>query len=261
MEEWNVGRLEDWKGGRLDGRMEGWKDGWKIGRLECWRECMEDLVLSGYVEKREYDTGRQGVCVQIGLHNVAEYLYLARPNWKEVMGELEVLKQIPAVVADRWTSWRYYGVDSDVGSIQKMLEIYGSVSTACWVHASVGVASDQLMWLPSYFAQGRFIGFACSLQRLFALLNLSQVDVLAIDVEGDEIGIFENYDWGVKPSFISVEVHGDHGRTSVRNAVLLNRHINIVDKILTGNGYQQVNKVWTNFNTTGYCTCEVQYRR
>ena len=222
---------------------------------------MEDLVLSGYVEKREYDAGRQGVCVQIGLHNVAEYLYLARPNWKEVMGEQEELKQIPAAVSDRFTSWRYYGVDSDVGSVKKMLERYGNVSAADWVHASVGVASDRLMWLPSYFTGGQFIGFACSLQRLFWLLNLSRVDVLAIDVEGAEIGIFENYDWVVKPSFISVEVHGDHGHTSVRNAVLLDRHINIVDRILIGKGYEQVNKVWTNYNTTGYCTCELQFRR
>lgn len=222
---------------------------------------MEELVLSGYVQSREYDTGRQGVCVQIGLHNVAEYLYLVRPNWKEVMGEQVELIQIPDSVADRFTSWRYYGVDYDVGSIQKMLERYGDVASAHWVAAAVGVASDRMMRRPCYFTRGHFLGFACSLQRLFSLLNLSHVDVLVIDVEGDEIGIFENYDWMVKPSVISVEVHGDHANTSVTNSLLLNRHINIVDKILTGEGYKQVNKVWTNYNTTGYCTCELQYLR
>lgn len=220
---------------------------------------MEELVLSGYVQSRGYDTGRQGVCVQLGLHAVAEYLYLVRPDWKEVMGEQVALKQLPGSVSDRFTSWRYYGVDCDVGSIQKMLERYGDVASADWVGAAVGVESDRLMRLPGYFARGHFLGFACSLQRLFALLGLSHVDVLVIDVEGDEIGIFENYDWVVKPSFISVEVHGDHSYTSRANPVLLDRHLSWVHGKLTSKGYRLLKKEYTNLNTTGYCTCELQY--
>ena len=220
---------------------------------------MEDLVLSGYVEHREYGTGRQGVCVQLGLHNVAEYLYLVRPNWKEVMGEQDELKRIPGSVADRFSSWRYYGVDCDVVSIQKMLERYGDVASAHWVGAAVGVESDCLMRLRSYFTRGHFLGFACSLQRLFSLLSLSHVDVLSIDVEGAEIGIFENYDWVVKPSFICVEVHGDHSYTSKADPVLLDRHVAWVDAKLTSKGYRLLKKEYTNYNTTGYCTCELQY--
>jgi hypothetical protein len=54
MEGWKDGRVEGWKGGRMDGwkdgrverwnggRMEGWKDGWmerwKGGKMEGWKD-------------------------------------------------------------------------------------------------------------------------------------------------------------------------------------------------------------------------------
>lgn len=225
---------------------------------------MEDLVLRGYVQQRGFesiDGGGRGVCVQLGLHNVAEYLYLVRPDWREVMADQDALKKIPEVVSDRFSSWRYYGVDCDVGSIQKMLERYGNVSCAEWVHAAVGMHEDSLVSLRGYFARcAHFLGFGCSLQRLFEMLRLAQVDVLVMDVEGGEISILENYDWVLKPGFISVEVHGDHSHTSMANSVLLNRHIQVVDDILVRQGYKQVNKEMTNYTTGGYCTCELQYQ-
>ena len=221
---------------------------------------MEDIVLSGHRQTYQHQTGKQGICVQIGLHDVAEYLYLAKPNWKEVIGKQKELKQIPGSVADRFTCWRYYGVDADVGSIVKMLEKYGDVPSASWVQAAVGLSSIQLMKLRSYFVRGHFVGFACSLHHLFRLLKLTQVDALVVDIEGGELRMFENYDWHIKPAYISVEVHGDHNRTSTTNPAMLNKHIDIIHRILTGKGYKQVNKAWTNFNTTGYCTCELQYQ-
>lgn len=221
---------------------------------------MDDLVLNGYRQTHQHKIGKQGVCVQIGLHDIAEFLYLAKPNWQSDMASQEKLNQIPVDLADKFTSWRYYGVDCDVGSIVKMMEKYGDVPFASWVQAAVGLQPDQLMKLRSYFVSGHFIGFACSLQRLFRLLNLSQVDVLVVDIEGGEIRMFENYDWHIRPGYISVEVHGDHSNTSYTNPAMLNKHIDVIDRILTGKGYKQINKAWTNFNTTGYCTCELQYQ-
>ena len=259
------GRVEGIKGGRKrkSGRVEGVHNLTECGtkRLEG---CMEDIVLSGYSEKVERGGrpyGRQGVCVQIGLHDMAEYLYLAKPNWREKHSEQEGLKQLPAAIADRWTSWRYYGVDWDVGSIVKMLEKYGHIPSVSWIHAAVvGNQSDKLMKLPSYFIGGHFIGFGCSLQRLFCLLYLTEVDVLVMDVEGSEISIFQNYDWVIKPSYISVEVHGDHDNPSITDAAALYHHEAIVDSILSEQGYSLLNKEYTNLNTTGYCTCELQYQ-
>lgn len=219
---------------------------------------MEELVLSGYTPQ-EYRTGRQGVCVQIGLHLTAEFLYLAHGNWRELMGEQVEMKRLPMSMVEGFQSWRYYGVDSDVASIGKMLEKYGNVSNSNWVHAAVGMHSDQLMKLSSHIAGGHFLGFACSLQRLFGMLNLRQVDVLNIDVEGYEIQIFEDYDWVIKPRYISVEVHGDHVNPSIANRSLLLRHIDILHNIFSREGYKQLNKGYTNPNTTGYCTCELQY--
>ena len=221
---------------------------------------MDDLVLSGYKQTHQHQAGKQGVCVQIGLHSTAEYLYLAKPNWLTIMKEQVELKRLPTSLTDGIQSWRYYGVDCDVGSIVKMMEKYGNVTSASWVQAAVGLPTDQLMKLRSYFVRGHFLGFACSLQRLFRMLNLQQVDVLNIDVEGYEIQIFENYDWVIKPRYVSVEVHGCHVNPSVANSSLLSRHIDIIHNIFTSKGYRRVNKEWTNPNSTGYCTCELQYQ-
>lgn len=222
---------------------------------------MNNIVLSAdTTPTHQYRTGKRGVCVQIGLHQTAEFLYLTQPDWKAVMSRQVKLKQIPKSITDPIQSWQYYGVDSDVGSIYKMIQKYGNPSGAHWVHASVGTPTDRLIGLQSYLVSGRFIGFACSLQRLFQLLNLTQVDVLNIDVEGAELAIFQHYDWVITPSFISVEVHGDHNNPSVANPALLSQHIDVVHNILSNRGYRLLNKEMTNPNITGLCTCELQYQ-
>jgi len=220
---------------------------------------MSGYAPSSHPHQYQNQSGKQGVCVQIGLHDVAEFLYLAKPNWRENLADQESLKQIPASVAGRFRSWRYYGVDSDVGSIVKMIEKYGNGANTHWVQAAVGMIPAQLLKLRSYFAGGHFIGFGCSLQRLFSLLNLRHVDVLVMDVEGSEIRIFETYNWVIKPAFISIEVHGNHRNTSSTNPAMLNQHIHVLDSILTRQGYKQMKKEYTNLNTTGYATCELQY--
>ena len=219
---------------------------------------MEDLVLSGY-KTYEVQKGRQGICVQIGLHQTAEYLYLVRPDWRDLIGQQDLLKQIPDSLADKFESWRYYGVDSDVASIVKMLEKYGNVPYSSWIQAAVGLPNDQFLKVRSYFSGGSFLGFGCSLQRLFRLLDLSQVDVFIIDIEGGELRLFENYDWHIKPAYISVEVHGDHSNTSHTDRVLLEKNITFLHGFLTSKGYRLLKKEYTNLNTTGYCTCELQY--
>ncbi len=222
---------------------------------------MNNLVLNGHTEHYKHHNGKHGVCVQIGLHDTAEFLYLTKPNWKSDIVSQDILKQIPNDIADKYTTWRYYGIDSDVGSIAKMLQKYGNPPSTHWVHAAVGMPSDMYMKLRSYLPNGYFYGFGCSLQRLFRMLNITQVDVLVIDIEGGEIRLFDDYDWHIFPSYISVEVHGDHANTSVPNPTLLNKHIAYVDNILKTKGYKQINRTLTNCNTLGYATCELQYRR
>lgn len=210
-------------------------------------------------QTHQYQAGKQGVCVQIGLFDIAELLYLAQPNWKANIEKQTEINQIPVSVADRFSSWRYLGVDCDGGSIVKMLEKYGNSHGVQWVHAAVGKYPDQMTKLLSHFGKGYFYGYGCSLQRLFQLLGLSQVDVLKVDIEGHEIGMFACYDWKIRPAYISVEVHGDHNHTSKANPVMLMQHIDIVHRTLAGQGYKQIGNIKTNPNSTGYCTCELQY--
>ena len=44
-----------------------------------------------------------------------------------------------------------------------------------------------------------------TLDSLFRKYNVNSVDFMKIDVEGEEIGIFKNYSWDVKPSMMKIE--------------------------------------------------------
>ena len=50
MEGWKIGRVEDWKGGRLEGWKIGRVEDWKGGRLEDWKEGRMDGRLEGRLE-------------------------------------------------------------------------------------------------------------------------------------------------------------------------------------------------------------------
>ena len=158
----------------------------------------------------------KGKCLQIGIHTSAEYIYLAYPNWKNEASIHQefFLKPILEEFGDR-TEWDYIGVDLCPLSISMMVRQYFWLSRAKWLSACIsGTSKKRLIERESFFKSSisdnkhisNFISPVLSLDEL--LLNIDgDIDVLAMDVEADEIEIFKNCKWQKKPKYISVECH------------------------------------------------------
>lgn len=157
-----------------------------------------------------------GNIVQIGVQHTAEYLPLAQAGeaWRDLdFGDKR--RGLPSLdVFDDIESWAYYGIDSDPNSIVLMTQRYGD--QASWILASVcGKPSARLIKSTNWFFDDNvFKGIyapVLSLEEIFESMGLDHVEMLILDIEGTEIELFDNYQFAVKPRFISVDIHGGEG--------------------------------------------------
>ena len=187
-----------------------------------------------------------GVCIQLGLHNTAEYLYLTEDNWKDI--EVDALNRVPHSGVDEWC---YYGIDAEGESISMMLRQHVHNPRAIWIQSYIAPGPTQLVKYklfggneprPSYFAP------TISFDKMLSELNIKRIDVLAVDIEGTEYELFEAYGWNIKPRFISVELHNtSHTDTSF---------ITLIESI----GYDTVLYTPTNLRNGTYFTREAHFR-
>lgn len=165
-----------------------------------------------------------GICLQIGLFLTAEYHYLVLDNWKEHSDET-----LKAIFPDR-DQWEYYGVDCDPLTLHYVVANYENAARVNWVCAAVkyGVplikmASPHRNIEPeekAMYTDGKdlihseYYTPCFSLKALVDALNLSTVDILIMDIEGDEFAVLDSGDlWEVSPRFIDIEMHfGDTHR-------------------------------------------------
>lgn len=55
-------------------------------------------------------------------------------------------------------------------------------------------------------------GYKCiTMESLFHQYNLQNVDLIKIDIEGSEFGLFASHDWLERVKYVSMEVHPDYG--------------------------------------------------
>ena len=154
---------------------------------------------------------REGVCIQIGLGHYPEYIYLVEDSWHEVyMGEPEARGIHQSVFQGvRSEGWKFYGIDCDPHSIAHVSGAFQE--KGYWILAYVSGSSETFQQVDSLefrdnAPDNMFIPIV-SFAGILDHFRISDVDVLAMDIEGAEIEFFETYDWKVKPIFISVEVH------------------------------------------------------
>ena len=154
---------------------------------------------------------KTGICVQIGLCNSAEYLYLVDPNWRELLYEQPVLKQIPSELRD-FENWMYVGIDQDPFSIALMMERHSSAERTSWV--STGIKNSDSEIIISGSAVPKSIGLYCAytqpLTKVLRDLGIHRIDVLAMDIEGAEMEFWETYNWVMLPRYVALEAHYDY---------------------------------------------------
>ena len=158
----------------------------------------------------------RGVCVQVGIGFSAEYSFLADPNWHEVIEKMDNKYHFPIEISSFVSDqpWLYYGIDCDPHSIIHAAEKYPDVEN--WlvtniVAESKGIKRVQESWsLEAELSPTMItpIMIPCmTLADALKKLEIKFIDILAMDVEGDEAPILESYDFQIKPRFITVEIH------------------------------------------------------
>ena len=163
---------------------------------------------------------KQGICLQIGISNIAEYAFCVDPGWQE---------QMPFEFPDI-QDWQYYGVDVDPQSIAYCELAYPQHPQRNWF--CVGIEDtlmirdvDRTLWnflalddLPYIFS-----GVFLPLQTFCEQLHIKEIDIIAVDIEGGEYVLFADNAviWDYSPRIIHVEVHlkVPHSYTTFMNAV------------------------------------------
>lgn len=187
-------------------------------------------------------------CIQIGLNTTTEYLYVT--GHQEVPDENSITA-LPDNITDFGNEWMYYGVDSDVFSIQSLhykfpLTEYPNVR---FVLAAIE-RQKELPFMNSWFGDyGVFVPMI-TLNELITGLNVQDVDVLVLDVEGAEFHILNSYDWEIHPKFIAVEVHV---------YPYLEENVKIIKDIVIPQGYKLSHEEDTNIRDGISHTTELQF--
>ena len=154
-----------------------------------------------------------GTVVQIGLETSTEFFWLRHHgfNWFDVSCDPNKRwgPPIPAEKFEDVDSWNYVGVDEDINSILLHSGRYETAGT--WVVARMGSGVPVLNGVTSFhWHKNKFKGCyvpCITLSQLFEGLGCSTVEILAVDIEGSEFELFENYDWSLFPRLIHVELH------------------------------------------------------
>ena len=227
-------------------------------KVETKIKAIQDAIAT---ETEVLKGQKKGVCVQIGIQDSADFAYLADRDWQAKMETAPPLKRIPEAVANGFQAWKYYGIDADCVWIAEMLKRDHPPNTH-WIQAFIATADGQVCEVESMMSETRIRPFATvsvTLDTLLQDLEITDVDVLVVDVEGAEMEIFEAYDWGIKPRYITVECHGDRHVPNVANEKLLDQNVGEMIDFLKSKGYACTHQAYTNRNNTGACTAELQF--
>ena len=206
----------------------------------------------------------QGIAIQIGINCIAEYAYLLQPNWQHVMTEqMEPVKHVPSVL-QTIEQWQFIGIDSDCASTLLMQQ---RCPNAVWINAFVtgnqnGMCRHLItnayydlleIPIPEKIELPGFLVPQKPLDEIIADLRLTRLDLLALDIEGTEVELIQNYSWHLKPTFLTIEYHDEY--------VLMPKHA--FENLITRQGYTKINEQPTNYSPGRgiYPTTEFQFIR
>ena len=173
-----------------------------------------------------------GVCVQLGLHNTAEFYLLTNYNWIDKIDPNDFeLKLIPKYFPDV-ISWSYYGVDYNPCSIARMIQKYPERPKAHWICAAVLSYRKKLASVAWDWDNNKNVWASAITLKEILIFAGGSIDILKMDIEGAEIEIFQTYDFQIKPKYLSISLHpAENKKERAHNGVHLS-------SILEENGYK-----------------------
>ena len=215
-------------------------------------------------------------CVQIGLGKSAEYYYLTADNWRETMKDPSLypgfnweqimetsdpnwrgcisLKHLPQEMCnlEDSRSWTYFGVDCIPEFVEWFRDSYPSNSNTKWLCSQVSSKFPVLKNRNSI-----------TLKQLFRKCHIDNIDVLAVDIERHEYDIFYEYDWNIKPKYITIEAHDAifWNLGSTKKDIDLNKaypHVKKLIQIILTQGYELFNVDFSNWTPDSSMTRELE---
>jgi hypothetical protein len=176
--------------------------------------------------------------VQLGLHKQAEFVHYlgAEPKYYS--------KEAPIGTPDF-----YLGIDCDPASIVHMINEYSQFERVEFMCSGVGASTIKrgLSWCSN---KCPFIYPSLPLHTIFSEVGITELELLAMDVEGAELDILASYDWSVMPSYLIVEAHSFN--LSLSDAVAK------IDELVFSKGYKKEKEFKTNLGQE--CpTMELEY--
>lgn len=183
-------------------------------------------------------------CLQIGIQDFAEYTYLVGCPDKR---DADIWKP-PDLSPDG--NWYYYGVDGDPLCILDWSN--KNIPNTNWINVflarEAGIVNaneiNDMLWSSrEQLGQNYFVG-KITLSQLVKNLNVDNLEILAMDIEGYEFEAFHSYDWSIKPRYLIVETHSE----DIKNSLA---------ELFVNNGYKEVEQILRN----GDVTTELVYIR
>jgi len=172
--------------------------------------------------------------VQIGLNKTAEYVPLVTGARQPSTGALpQQVHWIPMEV--RQGTWRYFGIDADPSSIHEMLSLYDPHPNIHFMNVCVGETAGIVERVSWFFMGKRHYVSCFPLHDLLDALQIEQLEVLAIDIEGAELPVLAAFSWEIQPEFLAVESHHEQ-HTELESLVVSKGYYKIMD-VPTNNGH------------------------
>ena len=154
---------------------------------------------------------RKGVCVQIGLGFHPEYVYFVSSNWRLAHDNQPPIHQVDSSVFEgiKDEKWEFYGIDCDPYSIAHVSK--DNRQDGHWILAYISPETGGFEEVVSlcFREKARDSMFVpkISLPDIINQFDIPHIDLLAVDIEGAEVDMFESYDWRICPKYIAVEIH------------------------------------------------------
>ena len=151
-----------------------------------------------------------GTCIQLGIKDSPEYLYLTQPNWQSHTHKRGKVRwgQIPKSITNIVTDWEYIGVDADIASITQMIDAHPTQrSRVNWICAALSDKPELVSVHSFYESSKKYQMQTTTLDSLLESIAPKEITVLAMDLDGWEHRIFQNFSFKWKPKFIALEMH------------------------------------------------------
>lgn len=180
-----------------------------------------------------------GIAIQIGLFKTAEFSYLGHKDWRERI-PVDPLKCVPETVQSSIGQWRYFGVDACPRAVSRLAQDFYTIPNAALIHACVKGTPNRLTKIGLFREAPHFVkSFSITLDMLVDALEIDRLDVLAIDIEGNEYEVLQGYSFRLRPRFLTVESHEPQFHWE-------NRLAHYIKSL----GYKLINEQMTNHGNT-----------